>query len=151
MHTLRLEEIDWPQDQILFQAAKHGKDIRVPLTLEAGEGLLDYLRNGRPACSCPEVFLTARAPYRPLPHTSASKIVRRRLQAAGIDLPGVAAHVFRHAFATRMLHKGHGLKAIADMLGHRRLSSTFIYTKVDFNALKQVALEWPQEVSPSAR
>jgi len=77
-----------------------------------------------------------------------SKIVRRRLQAAGIDLPGAAAHVFRHAFATRMLHKGHGLKAIADMLGHRRLSSTFIYTKVDFNALQQVALEWPREVSP---
>jgi site-specific recombinase XerD len=148
VRTLRLEEIDWPQDQILFKAAKHGKDIRAPLTWEAGEGLLDYLRNGRPACSCPQVFLTSRAPYRPLPHTSAlSKIVRRRLQAAGIDLPGVAAHVFRHAFATRMLQKGHGLKAIADMLGHRRLSSTFVYTKVDFNALQQVALEWPQEVS----
>ena len=37
---------------------------------------------------------------------------------------------------------------IADVLGHRHLSTPFIYPKVEFSALKQVALEWPQEVSP---
>jgi integrase len=149
VRTLRLEEIDWPREQILFKAAKHGKDIRVPMTLAVGEGLLDYLQNGRPACSCAEVFLTARAPYRPFPpRNSLSKLVRRRLRAAGIDLPSAGTYVFRHGFATRMLQEGHGLKAIADMLGHRHLNTTFAYTKVDFNALKQVALEWPQEVSP---
>jgi len=149
VRVLCLEEIDWPREQILFKAAKHGKDIRVPMTLAVGEGLLDYLQNGRPACSCPEVFLTARAPYRAFPpRNSLSKLVRRRLRAAGIDLPSAGTYVFRHGFATRMLQEGHGLKAIADMLGHRHLNTTFAYTKVDFNALKQVALEWPQEVSP---
>jgi site-specific recombinase XerD len=114
-----------------------------------GEAVLDYLQNGRPAWPWPEVFLTSRAPYHPFPHSSTlSGIVQRRLRAAGVDLPGAAAHAFRHAFATRMLRQGNGLKAIADVLGHRRLSTTFLYTKVDFNALKQVALEWPQEVSP---
>ncbi len=148
VRALRLEEIDWTQDQILFKAAKHGKDVRVPMTLEVGEGLLDYLRNGRPACSCPEVFLTCRAPYRPLPNANTlSAIVERHLRVTGIDLPRRGAHTFRHGFATRMLQQGHGLKAIADVLGHRHLSTTFLYTKVDFNALKQVALDWPQEVS----
>jgi site-specific recombinase XerD len=47
-----------------------------------------------------------------------------------------------------MLRQGNGLKAIADVLGHRNLSTTYRYAKVDFDALKQVALEWPQEVSP---
>jgi site-specific recombinase XerD len=47
-----------------------------------------------------------------------------------------------------MVQQGHSLKAIADVLGHRLLSTTFLYTKVDVQALKQVALEWPQEVSP---
>jgi site-specific recombinase XerC len=46
-----------------------------------------------------------------------------------------------------MLQEGHSLKAIADVLGHRHLATTFIYTKVDFNSLKQVALPWPQEAS----
>ena len=61
-------------------------------------------------------------------------------------MPSGMAEFIRLGRATRMLKKGHSLKEIADVLGHRHLSTTFIYTKVDFNALKQVALEWPQEV-----
>ncbi len=148
VRALRLEEIDWAQDQILFRASKHGKDVRLPLTPEVGESLLDYLRNARPACAYPEVFLTCRAPYHPLPKSSVlSALVERRLRAAGIDLPSRGAHAFRHGFATRMLQQGQTLKAIADVLGHRDLRTTFLYAKVDFKALKQVALEWPQEVS----
>jgi len=150
LRTLRLDELDWVQDRILFKAAKHGKDVWVPMTLEVGEAVLDYLQNGRPACSCPEVFVTSRAPYHPFPHsTTLSAIVQRRLGAAGIAVPSMGAHAFRHGFATRMLRQGNALKATADVLGHRHLSTTFRYTQVDFNALKQVALEWPQEeVSP---
>jgi site-specific recombinase XerD len=148
VRALRLEDIDWAHNQILFKASKHGKDSRLPLTPEVGESLLDYLQKSRPSYSYPHVFLTSRAPYHPFPHSnSLSAIVGRYIQAAGIELRSKGAHAFRHCFATRMLHKGHSLKAIADVLGHRHLGTTFIYTKVDFNALKQVGLEWPQEVS----
>jgi site-specific recombinase XerD len=147
VRALRLEDVDWAQNQILFKASKRGKDVRLPLTAEVGESLLDYLQNSRPACSCPEVFLTCRAPYHPLLSSNAlSAIVDRRLRAAGIDIPSKGSHAFRHGFATRMLQQGHSLKAIADVLGHRHLGTTFLYTKVDFNALVQVALPWPQEV-----
>lgn len=149
VRALRFEDIHWADNQILFKACKHGKDSRLPLTAEVGESLLDYLQNSRPAYAYPHVFLTCRAPYHPLPNSSSlSAIVQRRIRAAGIEIPSKGAHVFRHGFATRMLHKGHSLKAVADVLGHRHLQSTFIYTKVDFKALKQVALQWPQEVSP---
>jgi integrase len=147
VRALRLEDIDWAQNQILFQASKNGKDSRLPLTAPVGEGLLDYLQNSRPSYSYPHVFLTCRAPYQPLSHPSSlSAIVERHIRTAGIELPSKGAHAFRHGFATRMIHQGHSLKAVADVLGHRHLSTTFIYTKVDFNALKQVGLAWPQEV-----
>jgi integrase/recombinase XerD len=147
VRALRLEDINWEQNQILFKALKHGKDSRLPLTPEVGESLLDYLQKSRPSYSYPHVFLTSRAPYHPLPHpNSLSAIVGRYIQAAGIEISNRGAHAFRHCFATRMLHKGHCLKEIADVLGHRHLGTTFIYTKVDFHALRQVALEWPQEV-----
>ncbi|MBW2579643.1 MAG: tyrosine-type recombinase/integrase [Deltaproteobacteria bacterium] len=147
VRALRLQDIDWAQNQILFKASKQGKDSRLPLTAEVGESLLDYLQNSRPPYSYPQVFLSCRAPYHPFAHSSSlSAIVERRIRAAGIELPSKGAHAFRHCFATRMLHKGHSLKAVADVLGHRHLGTTFIYTKVDFNALKQVALQWPQEV-----
>ena len=147
VRALRLEDINWEQNQILFKALKHGKDSLLPLTDEVGEALLDYLQNSRPAYSYPHVFMTCRAPYLPFPYSSSlSAIVARRIRDAGIEIHSKGAHAFRHCFATRMLHNGHSLKEIADVLGHRHLGTTFIYTKVDFNALKQVALEWPQEV-----
>lgn len=147
VRALRLEDIAWAHNQILFKACKQGKDSRLPLTAEVGESLLDYLQNSRPPYSYPQVFLSCRAPYHPFAHSSSlSAIVERRIRAAGIELRSKGAHAFRHCFATKMLHQGHSLKAVADVLGHRHLGTTFIYTKVDFNALKQVALEWPQEV-----
>ncbi len=147
VRALRLEDIDWAKNQIFFQASKQGKDILLPLTTAVGESLLEYLQNSRPPYSSPYVFLTCRAPYHPLAHSSSlSAIVERHIRTAGLELPSKGAHLFRHGFATRMLHQGHSLKAVADVLGHRHLSTTFIYTKVDFNALKQVGLAWPQEV-----
>ncbi len=148
VRVLGLEHIDWAQNQILFKASKHGKDSLLPLTEEVGDALLDYPQNSRPAYSYPHVFLTSRAPYHPFSYSSTlSAIVERRIKAAGIQIPSKGAHAFRHCFATRMLQKGHPLKAIADVLGHRHLGTTFIYTKVNFNALRQVALEWPEEVT----
>lgn len=147
VRALRLSDIRWAEDQILFRATKGGKDSLLPLPPEVGESLLDYLQNARPHSSFHEVFLTSRAPYHPLPKSSSlSEIMGRHIRAAGIDPPSKGSHVFRHAFATRMVAEGHPFKAVADVLGHRYLSTTFIYTKVDFNALSQVALPWPEEV-----
>ena len=147
VRALRLEQIDWTRNQILFEPSKNGKASLLPLTPEVGESLLDYLQHSRAPSPYHQVFLTTRAPYHPLPRSSTlAAIVDRSIRAVGIDIPHNGAHVFRHAFATRMLQQGHPLKAVADVLGHRYLGTTFIYTKVDFNSLRQVALDWPEEV-----
>ena len=105
LRGLRLEDIDWVKNQILFKASKHGKDSRLPLTAEVGKPLLDYLQHARPSYSYPHVFLTCRAPYHPLAHSnSLSAIVERHIRAAGVEIPSKGTHVFRHCFATRMLH-----------------------------------------------
>jgi integrase/recombinase XerD len=149
VRALRLEDIDWAADRILFRALKHGKDTCLPLTRSVGESLLDYLQNSRPCSQDPHLFLTLRAPYRALQRSSVlSNRIAYHSQAANINIASQGTHVFRHGFATRMLAQGHSLKAIADVLGHRHLGSTFIYTKVDFKHLKQVALPWPGEASP---
>jgi site-specific recombinase XerD len=148
VRALRLQQVDWAQNQIRFPACKQGKDTVLPLLPEVGQSLLDYVRHSRPPSAYPQVFLTARAPFHPLPSSSSlSALVARRIRAAGIEIARRGAHAFRHGFATRMLHQGQSLKAIADVLGHRHLGSTFVYTKVDVDALRQVALEWPEERS----
>jgi site-specific recombinase XerD len=125
---------------------KNGKAISQPLTTTIGDAILDYLQHGRPAAHFPEVFLTAQRPYRPLGHPSSiCNINYRYARAAGIQSQKISPHTFRHAFAKRMLKQGYSLKSIADMLGHTRLQTTFIYSKVDFQNLNEVALEWPED------
>jgi site-specific recombinase XerD len=63
---------------------------------------------------------------------------------AGIVSPTKGAHCFRHGFVSRMLKQGESFKHIADLVGHKNIATTFIYTKIDFNALGQVALELPE-------
>ena len=71
-------------------------------------------------------------------------MVTQRMRQAGVSKPKGGSHVFRHGFATRMLQHGQSIKTIADMLGHRNINTTFIYTKVDLETLKQVSLDWPE-------
>lgn len=148
VRALRLEDVDWTRNQILFRALKHGKDALLPLTQVAGGSLLDYLQNTRPGCQDTHLFLTLRAPYRALQSSSVlSNMINYYIQSANLQVACKGAHAFRHGFASRMLTQGHSLKAIADVLGHRHLSSTFIYTKVDFGHLQTVALPWPGGLS----
>ncbi len=146
---LCLDDIDWERDRIHFPAAKRGKPVVQHLTPQAGNLLLEYISKARPNnVEYNEVFLSARKPYRPINQSSSfSAIIRRRLRAIDVKLPkGVSygTHSFRHGFATRLTGQV-PLKHIGDMLGHRDLSSSYIYSKVDLKSLGEVALPWPKE------
>ncbi|MHC4183570.1 MAG: site-specific integrase [Planctomycetota bacterium] len=148
LRALRLNDIDWRQNQIHFSAMKHGKELYQPLTDDVGESLFSYLRHSRPSTSYRELFLTLRAPYRPLKYsTTLSEIIANRMKSAGLEATRCGSHAFRHSFATRMLAGGHPLKSIADMLGHRCIQTTAVYTKVDFQTLNRVPLDWPEVMS----
>ena len=144
LRALRLEDIRWRESRIRFPACKRGKEVLEPLSEEVGESLLDYLRDGRPRALYPEVFLTVHPPYRPLRAAARlSTIVAERMRQAGVSQPK-GSHAFRHGFATRMLQHGQTIKTIADLLGHRNINTTFIYTKVDIETLRQLPLDWPE-------
>ena len=146
LRTLRLCDIDWAKSEIHFASMKYSKGVCLPLTKAVGDSLLEYLQHGRPPSSRPEVFLATMPPYRPFRRTAPiSTTVSDRARAAGIPVGGATPTLFRHAFATRMLRQRQSLKVIADMLGHRRLQTTFMYTKVDFQSLSEVPLEWPED------
>lgn len=150
IRQLRLDDVDWAGSQIHFRPVKRGKAVDQHLTTEVGNSLLAYIRDARPNdAPYAEVFLTSRAPCHPfsLPG-SLSSMIARRLRRINAQLPeGVSrgTHSFRHAFAGRLTGQV-PLKHIADMLGHRDISSSYLYSKVDFKALSEAAQPWPEEV-----
>jgi site-specific recombinase XerD len=55
----------------------------------------------------------------------------------------MAAHLFRHTLASRMLQQGADLRDIAEVLRHRGPGSTEIYAKIDLRSLNEVVRPWP--------
>lgn len=140
---LELRDIDWNAGLVSIRR-KGGRRSVLPLPAEVGTAIAAYLRRGRPQDNCRSIFLRCRAPIRGLINPVAiTSVVRNNLARAGIVAPTKGAHQFRHGLATDMLRHGASLMEIGEILGHRSPETTRIYTKVDMDALRPLALPWP--------
>ncbi len=141
---LRVRDVDWHQELIHFPAEKGCKALRFPILPEVAEALLSYLRDRGEAPSIEEVFLTVRGAPRPLGvNNHLGYTLKSYYRRAGLRATRCGAHPIRHAFATRLMERGTPIKDIADLLGHRSIETTFLYTKVDLERLRTLAAEWP--------
>jgi integrase/recombinase XerD len=139
---LRLQDIDWREGSIHFQSSKWGNPLCLPLYPEVADALLAYIRETRGKVPYPEVFLTVFLTvdkHMPLRNGRALySSMKTCFRKAGI---AASAHAIRHAFATRLMEHNTPIKTIADLLGHKSISTTFIYTKVDLKHLRLLAYE----------
>jgi site-specific recombinase XerD len=136
---LRLEDFDWERERLLLTRPKQRHAQVYPLDRSVGAAIVRYLREVRPRSPHRQVFLTLRAPFRPLGDGSLWSVVGRRLRALRFPLRHHGPHALRHACATHLLERGLSLKEIGDHLGHRDPDTTRIYAKVSLAALRQVA------------
>jgi len=142
---LRLQDVNWREGSIHFRPSKWGNPLCFPLYPMVADALLAYIRKTRGKTPYPEVFLTIWGKPRPLSDgNSFSYSLKKYYRRAGIDPTINGAHAIRHAFATRLMEHGTPIKTIADLLGHKSISTAFIYTKVDLKHLRLLAYEWPE-------
>ena len=142
--SLELGDIRWRTGEILIRGKGTRLDL-LPLPREVGAAIARYLRLDRGVRATPRVFLRTYAPRVPLTGPgSIGHIVRRTMVHAGVERPRqIAAHLFRHTLASRMLQHGATLREISEVLRHRDQSSTEIYAKIDMISLKEVVRPWP--------
>jgi len=142
--ALELDDIRWRSGEIVVRG-KGDVMNRLPLLSEVGEAISEYLRHDRIRdAATRRVFLRRCAPIRGLGGREAiSSIVRASLRRAGLHPPVRGAHLLRHTLGTRMIRAGASMAEIAEVLRHATPSSSAIYAKVDFEALRALARPWP--------
>ena len=139
---LRLDDIDWKEGTIQLPMGKLRRGNILPLPEKTGQAIVDYLRTERPQTTNRAVFVRHVAPYDvPIRPGVVRRTVREAYQRCGSMHSRV--HILRHSIASMLLRQGAPLKEIADVLRHRSLDTSMVYTKVDLRSLEAVAMPWP--------
>jgi len=143
VRRLQVQDVDWASHRIQIIRSKSGKRDILPLEPSVERALSRYLREARPQSDHAALFLSARAPFRPISASALYHLVASRLPATEEDRrrKGRGPHGLRHACARHLIEAGLSFKEVGDHLGHRSPDSTQIYAKVNLAALRLVALE----------
>lgn len=149
--ALNLDDIHWANEAILIHG-KGQKQRYVPLGDTAAEALRGYLAersaklaaiSGEQPRNTPALFVSlqlrglAKGGEARLTTRSVARIVKRIAILRGLP-SDVHPHTLRHAFGTHLLEEGADLRAIQELLGHERLSTTQRYTQLTAAQLAQV-------------
>lgn len=137
---LNIYDIDFDNATIRIEHGKGGATRIVPLTESARSALKLYLEEARSVfareTTQTRLFVSSRSGG-PLDDADIVRIVEKAARRAKIK-KHITPHTLRHTCATHLL-KGHAdIRQIQKLLGHRRLSSTEVYTHVEISDLREV-------------
>lgn len=142
---LELDDFDWTGNRLWVRQAKTGHKIQLPLLKDVGWAVIDYIRHGRPASNCRQVFLRHLAPIGPFTDQDhLYQILLKHARVAHVPLGEKrrhGMHSLRHTLATRLMEDGTPIEQIADILGHQSVESTGVYLKASLKLLSQCALD----------
>lgn len=138
LQGLKIKDIDFNR-QLLRITGKGNKTRVVPFGSKAKQGLIEWLKVYRiwqgNFTAESAVFISQRG--NTLQPRQIENRVKLQAQRAGVNVD-VHPHLLRHCFASHMLSASGDLRSVQEMLGHSNLSTTQIYTHVDFDQLAKV-------------
>lgn len=132
---LNLDDLD--PDQLLARVRGKGRRERLcPVGPMAFTWLLRWVQLRAPKRSGEPALLLNRFGGR-LSARSVGRLLEEHLTAQGLD-PAASPHTLRHSFATHLLDRGADLRSVQELLGHKSLATTQIYTHLTSERLRQV-------------
>jgi integrase/recombinase XerD len=146
--AIQLEDLNWREGTLTITHGKSRRSDVLPLLATTGKAIVQYLRGARPPSTSRALFVRHHAPFNtPITVELVRGAIRRAFGRCGLGDRYTGTHVLRHTAAVRMRCAGASLKEIADVLRHRSLDTTMIYSKVDLPRLATVAAPWPGGLS----
>jgi site-specific recombinase XerD len=131
--SLKVSDIDSKRMIIRVEQGKGGKDRNVMLS----PSLLDLLRTWWWAARPQGWLFPGRDPAQPITTRQLNRACHATAAAAGIEKK-VSLHTLRHSFATHLLEHNVDVRVIQVLLGHAKLDSTALYTRVATKTIQQV-------------
>ena len=127
------------QGETLRVLGKGGKTRIIYLNDACQRAISQYLAVRRPVTGrdANALFLSSRNER--VSRSTVHALVKKRLDAAGIDSTQYSSHKLRHTAATLMLQNGVDVRAVQEVLGHDHLNTTEIYTHIDNESLRIAA------------
>jgi integrase/recombinase XerC len=132
--ALDLEDLNLA-DRVVRVMGKGRKERIVPFNVKAKEALREWLKRRVALTHGDALFVNARGGR--LTGRSVQRLVARYVSGCSTRF-GISPHALRHSFATHLLQAGADLRAIQELLGHVRLSTTQRYTHVNVAQLLEV-------------
>jgi len=143
--ALRLEDLDWKAGILRARRPKTNVTLELPLLPAVAHALTAYLRWERPPLKTVRfVFLRKSMPYERITSGAIRHRIRHYARIAGVSVPVLGAHVFRHSHASRQIDAGANIQVVSEILGHRSSSSTSVYVRVALRRLRNVGLPVPR-------
>ena len=131
--ALTVADMDFDRKQIRIRQGKGKKDRQTVLSRTLLSEMKDYLIK-----FCPKIFLFEGQKGGRYSASSVQAIMKRAVKKSGIK-KHATVHTLRHSFATHLLENGTDIRFIQELLGHKRLETTQIYThisKIAFDRIK---------------
>ncbi len=125
------------RDATVRVTGKGNKDRIVPVGRMARQALKAWLKSRGTLADADESALFVSQRGGRLSARSVQTRVKHWARRQGIDT-NVYPHLFRHSFATHLLESSHDLRGVQELLGHANISTTQVYTHLDFQHLAQI-------------
>jgi len=133
---LDLGDVDM-HDTTVHVTGKGNKDRIVPVGRKAIAALRQWQLTRSQLADVDEVALFVSNRGSRISPRSVQARVKHWAKIQGIDT-NVYPHLFRHSFATHLLESSHDLRGVQELLGHANISTTQVYTHLDFQHLAQI-------------
>jgi len=137
LHELNVEDIDLHDKQLKVVKGKGGKSRLLPVGAKAISALQAWLKVRPPVIEVQDNAVFTSAKGKRLGNRSIQLRLKQWCIKKGVT-EAVHPHMLRHSFASHLLEASQDLRGVQELLGHENISTTQIYTHLDFQHLAEV-------------